>query len=218
MVVEKKSVDIPISANQSIQGDLVLPPQPKSLIIFSHGSGSSRHSPRNQYVASVLNQRQHGTLLLDLLTPSEDLHYEKRFDIKLLANRLQLAIEYCKNLPETASLKVGLFGASTGAASALIAACSAPITAVVSRGGRVDLAGDMALQTITCPVLMLVGSLDVHVLRMNRECLDFMSSKHEAGLSHELKVINGATHLFEEPGTLEEVASDAAAFFDKHCK
>ena len=184
------------------------------LVLFVHGSGSSRHSPRNNYVAQALRNNGIGTLLMDLLTLEEDKDYQTRFDIPLLTKRLQAATRWVKAEALTKSLPVGYFGASTGAAAALQAAAAygEAISAVVSRGGRPDLAGRDSLGRVSCPTLLLVGGWDEVVIALNREAYDLMHCEKE------LSIIPHATHLFEEPGTLEEVARQAAAWFVQHLK
>jgi pimeloyl-ACP methyl ester carboxylesterase len=195
-----------------LSGDLIIPRQAGAIVIFSHGSGSSRHSPRNQFVARALNDRGIATLLVDLLTEREDQDYARRFDIKLLTNRLIAVTRYVKSMKESRALPIGYFGASTGAASALRAAAqlaeSIP-TVVVSRGGRPDLAED-ALDRVTSPTLLLVGALDKDVLELNQYAYSKLQCEKE------LKVIPGAGHLFEEPGKLKEVAFLAAEWFHAH--
>ncbi|GAB2536894.1 dienelactone hydrolase family protein [Simplicispira piscis] len=195
-----------------IEGLLALPTAPIGLVLFAHGSGSSRHSPRNNYVAGVLHARGVGSLLLDLLTPEEDQDYRTRFDIPLLMQRLRAATCWLGRQPLTQSLPLGYFGASTGAAAALMAAAAEgqAIRAVVSRGGRPDLAGPEALARVGCPTLLLVGSRDEEVLELNRQAAAHMRCPHR------LSVVPGATHLFEEPGTLEEVARQAADWFAQY--
>ncbi|PVY56011.1 MULTISPECIES: dienelactone hydrolase family protein [unclassified Simplicispira] len=195
-----------------IEGLLALPTAPIGLVLFAHGSGSSRHSPRNNYVAGVLHARGVGSLLLDLLTPEEDQDYRTRFDIPLLTQRLRAATRWLGRQPLTQSLPLGYFGASTGAAAALMAAAAEgqAIRAVVSRGGRPDLAGPEALARVDCPTLLLVGSRDEEVLELNRQAASHMRCPHR------LSVVPGATHLFEEPGTLETVARQAADWFEKY--
>jgi alpha-beta hydrolase superfamily lysophospholipase len=196
-----------------IEGLLELPANAKGLVLFAHGSGSSRHSPRNNYVAKVLHAQGTGTLLLDLLTLGEDLDYQTRFDIPLLTHRLLVATAYVmQHTPASRHLAVGYFGASTGAAAALQAAAAlgAEVQAVVSRGGRPDLAGAHDLARVQAPTLLLVGGADTEVLQLNREAYARLQCEKE------LSVIPGATHLFEEPGTLEEVARQAAAWFARH--
>lgn len=206
-----------VDANGAIlEGDLVLPQGPRGIVLFAHGSGSSRHSPRNQFVAERLRVDRMGTLLLDLLTAQEekidDQTREHRFDIPLLAERLGGAMQWLAEDSQTQKLPIGLFGASTGAAAALLAAARAParVKAVVSRGGRPDLAGD-ALQTVICPALLIVGSHDEFVIDLNRK------AQRQLNMSQsELVIVPGAGHLFEEPGTLEEVARLAANWFSRH--
>lgn len=196
-----------------IEGSLTLPSAAVGLVLFAHGSGSSRHSPRNQYVARVLNGRGLGTLLMDLLTPAEDENYATRFDIRLLAGRLTLATNWLGGQPACKGLPVGYFGASTGAAAALIAAAGLGnnIRAVVSRGGRPDLAGD-ALGQVRSPVLLIVGGHDYGVIELNQEAFTRL------GGHKELAIVAGATHLFEEAGTLEQVAALAADWLEQHLK
>jgi putative phosphoribosyl transferase len=187
------------------------------VVAFAHGSGSSRHSRRNQQVADTLREAGFITLLLDLLTPEEaeidDRTREHRFDIGLLAERVVAAIDWLEHDPRTRGHAIGLFGASTGAAAALVAATRRPeeVDAVVSRGGRPDLAGD-ALGDVACPTLLLVGGDDEPVIRMNEEALARLR------VPAELVVVPGATHLFEEPGTLEEVAALARGHFVVHLR
>jgi len=196
-----------------IEGLLELPADARGLVLFAHGSGSSRHSPRNNYVAKVLHARGTGTLLLDLLTLTEDLDYQTRFDIGLLTHRLLIATRFVRlHTPASRHLPIGYFGASTGAAAALQAAAALgeEVQAVVSRGGRPDLAGAHELAKVHAPTLLLVGGADTEVLQLNREAYARLHCEKE------LSVIPGATHLFEEPGTLEEVARQAAVWFDRH--
>jgi len=196
-----------------IEGLLELPADARGLVLFAHGSGSSRHSPRNNYVAKVLHARGTGTLLLDLLTLTEDLDYQTRFDIGLLTHRLLIATRFVRlHTPASRHLPIGYFGASTGAAAALQAAAALgeEVQAVVSRGGRPDLAGAHDLAKVRAPTLLLVGGADTEVLQLNREAYARLHCEKE------LAVIAGATHLFEEPGTLEEVARQAAVWFDRH--
>jgi len=184
-------------------------------VLFAHGSGSSRHSPRNQYVAAVLEQQGFATLLMDLLTEEEERVDSRtahlRFDIDLLATRLVAIIDWLRGRPQTAALPIGLFGASTGGGAALAAAAARPeaIVAVVSRGGRPDLAGP-ALPRVTSPTLLIVGGFDTPVIQMNRAAM-----AHMPGVVR-LEIVPGATHLFEEPGTLEQVAMLAARWFTQH--
>lgn len=198
-----------------LSGELHLPAQATGIVLFAHGSGSSRHSPRNQYVAQVIRAAGVGTLLFDLLTPDEeaiDLRTRHlRFDIGLLAQRLVGATTWVQRHTEAQDLSIGYFGASTGAAAALVAAAElgADVQAVVSRGGRPDLAGN-ALAHVLAPTLLLVGGCDETVLQLNEEAFEKLQCQKE------LIIIPGATHLFEEPGTLEEVAQSAAHWFQHY--
>ena len=193
-----------------LEGELDVPAGACGLVVFAHGSGSSRHSPRNRFVARELNLRGLATLLIDLLTEREDADRSARFDIAMLAERLGAAVSWAIDEPSLRHLPLGLFGASTGAAAALIAAARRPeaIAAVVSRGGRPDLAGE-ALARVSAPTLLIVGSADVEVLNLNKAALAKMPG------SAELVVVPRATHLFEEPGTLEQVAMLAADWFER---
>jgi putative phosphoribosyl transferase len=208
------TVTIP-SKSVTINGDLVIPAEAAGVVIFAHGSGSSRFSGRNRYVARVLNDAGMATLLLDLLTSDEeqvDLRTRKlRFDIGLLAERLVAASEWAEQFDETRDLATGYFGASTGAAAALVAAARRPrqTFAVVSRGGRPDLAGS-ELRHVSSPTLLIVGGRDEVVLDLNRAAMRELTGETE------LTVVPGATHLFEEPGALEEVARLASSWFLKH--
>ena len=195
-----------------IEGILELPAKPSGLVLFAHGSGSSRHSPRNNFVAKVLRETGLGTLLMDLLTPVEDMDYQVRFDIGLLTRRLLLATQWVQQNPETVRLPIGYFGASTGAAAALRAAAALGdrVQAVVSRGGRPDLAGQQELVKVRAPTLLLVGGLDADVLELNQAAYALLSC------TKKLSIVPGATHLFEESGTLAQVASQAAAWFGHH--
>ncbi|MHA7599073.1 dienelactone hydrolase family protein [Alicycliphilus sp. T452] len=208
---QEQVVRIPVD-QAHVEGLLVLPAAPIGMVLFAHGSGSSRHSPRNNHVARVLHARGVGTLLLDLLTPEEDRDYRARFDIALLTQRLRAAARWLGRQPLTRSLPMGYFGASTGAAAALMAAAAqgSDIRAVVSRGGRPDLAGPEALARVACPTLLLVGGRDEEVLELNRQAASLMRCPHR------LSVVAGATHLFEEPGTLEAAARQAADWFEKY--
>jgi putative phosphoribosyl transferase len=198
-----------------LEGDLVLPENAQGIVVFAHGSGSSRHSPRNRQVAAALNEARIGTLLVDLLTEREEevdqLTGHLRFDIELLARRLVGIIDWLQENPETASLPIGLFGASTGAAAALVAAAVRPtvVAAVVSRGGRPDLALG-ALPLVRAPALLIVGEADSPVIELNRQALDALQTEKR------LEIVPGATHLFEEPGALDEVARLAADWFARH--
>jgi len=202
----------------TLEGTLVLPKCADGLVLFAHGSGSSRHSPRNRYVAQVLHEQGIATLLFDLLTREEESRDqytgEFRFDIPFLAKRLIGATKWTVSSPDTRDLKIGYFGASTGAGAALMAAAELPdiVFAVVSRGGRPDLAKD-ALRTVRAPTLLIVGGDDEPVIGMNRE-----ASAKLCCPDKKLVIIPGATHLFEEPGTLEEVARVAAEWFSRRFK
>jgi putative phosphoribosyl transferase len=195
-----------------LEGNLTMPDRAQGIVLFAHGSGSSRHSPRNRYVAQVLSHAGLSTLLIDLLTADEEAaeRWTKhlRFDIGLLAGRLIGATDWLKQNSETNPLRIGYFGASTGAAAALVAAAERPedIGAIVSRGGRPDLAGS-ALERVQAPTLLIVGGQDLPVIDMNQEALD------QLRVPKQLTIVPGATHLFEEPGTLEEVARLASQWF-----
>lgn len=194
-----------------IEGMLDIPDHATGLVLFAHGSGSSRHSPRNNYVAGVLREAGIGTLLMDLLTVEEDSDYQTRFDISLLTQRLTVATQWLQKQADLKSLPIGYFGASTGAAAALQAAVKMgrAVAAVVSRGGRPDLAGEAALQQVASPTLFLVGGFDGEVVGLNQAAYDVMNcEKH-------FSIVPGATHLFEEPGALEAVAKQAAAWFTR---
>lgn len=195
-----------------LSGELVLPAVAKGIVLFAHGSGSSRFSPRNTYVAEVLQDHGVGTLLFDLLTQEEDRDYASRFDIELLTRRLLAASAWLQAEPKVQSLPLGYFGASTGAAAALQAAAKLgnKITAVVSRGGRPDLASEQALSQVTAPTLLLVGGADYGVIELNEQTYSLLNCEKQ------LILIPGATHLFEEPGTLELVAQSAADWFVQH--
>jgi putative phosphoribosyl transferase len=207
-------VQIPSGA-ALLEGELTIPPKSPGLVLFAHGSGSSRHSPRNQFVARLIREAGLGTLLFDLLTPDEEaedvMTARLRFDIGLLAKRLVDATRWISGRPETARLGVGYFGASTGAAAALAAAAEIgpAIDAVVSRGGRPDLAGD-ALARVLAPTLLIVGSRDELVLRFNEQALARLRCEKK------LVVVPGASHLFEEAGTLDQVAQLAADWSRQH--
>ena len=197
-----------------LDGDLVVPAGAKAVVVFAHGSGSSRFSSRNRLVAGVLHEKALATLLMDLLTADEEKLDSRtaqlRFDIALLAERLVQATEWLRNDSETRALQVGYFGASTGAGAALVAAAELPkIAAVVSRGGRPDLAGK-ALQNVKAPTLLIVGSRDEQVLELNQAALAQLRCEKK------LEIIPGATHLFEEAGALDEVARLASAWFEDH--
>jgi len=203
-----------VTAGAMIDGDLALPPDAAGVVLFAHGSGSSRHSPRNRYVAQELQRAQLATLLIDLLTPEEDREYERRFDIALLTRRLAGAARWLSEQPRTAALPLGLFGASTGAAAALQLAAATPdaVAAVVSRGGRPDLAGEQALRRVRAPTLLIVGGLDDVVIDLNRAARAQMLCRSQ------LEIVPGATHLFEEPGKLEQVAVLAADWLGSHLR
>ncbi len=202
------------AAGVTLDGIMAIPDQPKGLVIFVHGSGSSRNSPRNQYVASILNEGKLATLLFDLLTPQEeqvDMRTRHiRFDIPLLSERVEGASDWALQQPYLKGLPIGYFGASTGAAAALIAAADMPDStqAVVSRGGRPDLA-DNALRQVQAPVLLIVGGLDTPVIDLNEHALAQMQQQPEKRLT----IVPGATHLFEEPGTLEQASLLARDWF-----
>ena len=204
-----KEVSIPVG-KVTVQGELIIPLKAKAIIIFSHGSGSSRFSKRNQMVAKYLNEKNFGTLLFDLLTEEEDQHYQNRFNIDLLTKRLAGATEWLEEFPAAKDCRIGYFGASTGAASALKAAAVLPqIKAVVSRGGRPDLVMD-DLHNVEAPTLLIVGSLDYDVLQLNKEAYT------QLGCEKKLEVVEGATHLFEEPGKMENVSELAGNWFQKY--
>lgn len=210
--LEPQTVVIPVEG-ASLAGDLVLPAGAHGLVVFAHGSGSSRTSPRNRSVASVLHRGGFGTLLFDLLTPNEEnidaVTGELRFDIDFLSRRLVDAIDWTGTLQNVGPL--GLFGASTGAAAALMAAVerSKRVSAVVSRGGRPDLASDV-LPQVSAPTLLIVGGDDTEVIALNRTALGLLNCEKE------MVLVEHATHLFEEPGTLDEVARLALDWFDRH--
>jgi putative phosphoribosyl transferase len=211
--VPETEVSVPV-AGATLQGDLVLPEGAPGIVVFAHGSGSSRHSPRNRQVAAKLNQVGLGTLLADLLTPAEErldiVTAEHRFDIDLLGRRLVGVVDWLHGAGDY-SLPIGLFGASTGAAAALVAAAERPgaVAAVVSRGGRPDLAGP-ALPRVQAPTLLIVGGADPVVLDLNKQAFELLHAEKD------LVVIPGATHLFEERGALEEVARLAAEWFTRY--
>jgi dienelactone hydrolase len=205
------TVHIP-AGKVELDGELILPASAKGVVLFAHGSGSSRFSPRNTYVAEVLQLRGIGTLLFDLLTREEDQNYTTRFDITLLTQRLLAATAWLQAEPNTKSLSLGYFGASTGAAAALQAAAQMgdKISAVVSRGGRPDLAGEAALRNVTAPTLLIVGGADYGVIELNQQADALMNCKKK------ITLVPGATHLFEESGTLQQAASKAADWFEQH--
>ena len=204
-------VSIPVDGVE-LEGALGIPPGATGLVLFAHGSGSSRFSPRNNYVAGELRAAGLGTLLIDLLTRVEDQDYERRFDIALLTKRVVTVARWLGQQRDTTALKLGLFGASTGAAAALQVAAELPdmVRAVVSRGGRPDLAGKTALPRVRCPVLLIVGGRDDVVIELNQQAHALLDCPKD------LTIVPGATHLFEEPGTLEKVAQLAADWFRLH--
>ena len=205
------TVKIP-AGSVELDGELVLPPSASGVVLFAHGSGSSRFSPRNTFVAEVLQQQGIGTLLFDLLTRTEDQDYTMRFDIDLLTRRLLATTAWFQAEPKTKTLHIGYFGASTGAAAALQAAAEmeSAIAAVVSRGGRPDLAGEIALSQVTAPTLLIVGGEDYGVIELNKQAYALMKCEKK------LTLVPGATHLFEEPGTLEQAAQYATNWFLKY--
>jgi putative phosphoribosyl transferase len=211
-MISQHDVEIPVGTHR-LEGVLAIPEDPLSLVIFAHGSGSSRFSPRNLYVARTLNEYRIGTLLFDLLTPEEeeadDRNAKYRFNIALMAHRLVLATRWVKRQPHCANLKIGYFGSSTGAAAAIVAAVEMPesVYAVVSRGGRTDLAGLGPLHELRAPTMLIAGGEDHDIVRINRR-----SSREMRG-PHQVHIVTGATHLFEERNTLEEVANHAAEWF-----
>lgn len=210
-MIQETAVRIPVG-NVEVEGNLTFSSQDKGIVLFAHGSGSSRFSPRNQFVAKEFNKANIGTLLFDLLTPEEEeediVTAEYRFNIPLLAERLIEATQWLRNDQTTKNFKLGYFGASTGAAAALIAAAKLPndISAVVSRGGRPDLA-EGYLEQVAAPTLLLVGSLDTVVIELNRQAISQMKNENK------LVLISNATHLFGEPGKLEEVAALSKDWF-----
>lgn len=210
--LQSSTISIPVG-REPIYGDLTLPANAKGMVIFAHGSGSSRHSPRNKYVAEMLNRTGFGTLLIDLLTIAEERvdirTAEYRFNIDLLADRLIVATDWATLDSRLIGLNTGYFGASTGAAAALIAATKRPseITAIVSRGGRPDLAGD-SLSKVGAPTLFIVGEFDRDVSKLNQQAASKMR------VPAEISIVAGATHLFEEEGALEQVASLASEWFE----
>ena len=210
---DHRTVVIPFSHHGNLEGDLELPANLRGVVLFAHGSGSSRHSPRNRYVASILRRSGLGTLLVDLLTAEEErdgqVSARLRFDIELLAARLARVTDWFLSRPGSVGLPIGYFGASTGAAAALVAAArqGQRVSAIVSRGGRPDLAGP-ALMRVRAATLLLVGGADTEVLALNRNAYQKLPAEKR------LDIIPGATHLFEEPGALEQVASLATGWFE----
>ena len=196
---------------KTIEGSLIIPSGAGGIVVFAHGSGSSRHSVRNNYVAAVIRKNNLATFLLDLLTPEEDADYSKRFDIDLLAHRLFIAKKWLQEQPDTKNLRIGYFGASTGAAAAIQSAAGNAdiVKAIVSRGGRPDLAMPY-LEKITAPTLLIVGGNDEIVIELNIEAYNNLQCERK------LEIVEGATHLFEEPGTLEQVAILAEKWFEKY--
>lgn len=206
---------VPVTVQpDGLEGLLGVPVAAKGIVIFAHGSGSGRLSPRNNHVARGLREAGLGTLLIDLLTPAEEQDRANVFDIPLLASRLAGATEWVRLLPGLAALPIGYFGASTGAGAALLAASHADgrIAAIVSRGGRPDLAGAAALERVRAPTLLIVGSLDVPVIALNRTALQHLHAKSE------LVIVPGASHLFEEAHTLDQVIDLATRWFVRHFK
>jgi len=210
----EQDVRVP-AAGVTLDGDLSIPDGARGIVLFAHGSGSSRLSPRNRRVAHLLNEGGFATLLVDLLTPDEEIADARsahlRFDIRLLADRLVEITDWLGGRADTRALRLGYFGASTGAAAALVAAAMRPqvVGAVVSRGGRPDLA-DGALRLVRAPTLLIVGGEDVGVIQLNRRALAELRGEAE------LVIVPGATHLFEEPGALDQVAQLARAWFQRH--
>jgi dienelactone hydrolase len=203
---------VPVGKAITLEGNLHVPANPQGVILFAHGSGSSRHSPRNQFVAHVIYDAGLATLLIDLLTLQEEAEDRYtghlRFNIGLLSERVVAATDWLTGHSETRPLKIGYFGASTGAAAALVAAAERPgvVGAVVSRGGRPDLAGS-ALTRVLAPTLLIVGSRDTEVLTLNRQAASLLKCEKR------IEIVEGATHLFEEPGALEQVAQMASQWF-----
>ena len=213
MPAETQREPVPVTVQpEGLKALLGVPDTARGLVIFAHGSGSGRLSPRNNHVAQGLRDAGLATLLLDLLTPEEETNRANVFDIPLLASRLAGAAEWARQQPQLAALPLGYFGASTGGGAALLAASKpdARIAAVVSRGGRPDLAGADALARVTAPTLLVVGSRDEPVSELNRNAMGHMRCQVE------LVIVPGATHLFEEPGTLDEVIGHAARWFLRH--
>ncbi len=212
--IEERLVRVP-AGSVTLEGNLTLPEQSRGIVLFAHGSGSSRHSPRNRYVALLLNEAKLATLLIDLLTLHEEVvdarTAQLRFDIDLLAERLVDATDWLTQFPDTKDLRIGYFGASTGAAAALAAAALRPdpVGAIVSRGGRPDLAG-AALIRVRAPTLLIIGENDEQVIQLNRAALAQLRCEKQ------LVIVPGATHLFEEPGALDVVARLAHDWIERH--
>jgi dienelactone hydrolase len=212
--IDERLVAVPVGS-LTLQGNLNLPEQARGVVLFAHGSGSSRHSPRNRRVAAMLNDANLATLLIDLLTPEEEAIDSRtahlRFDIGLLAERLVAVTDWLAHYPDTRHCRIGYFGASTGAAAALVAAAERPqlVGAIVSRGGRPDLAG-AALPRVQAPTLLIVGGNDFGVIELSQAALAQLRCEKQ------LVIVAGATHLFEEPGTLDEVARLAREWFEHH--
>ncbi len=208
---QAQTLRVPVDGT-TLNADLAIPVEAHGIVLFAHGSGSSRHSPRNQFVARVLQQSDFGTLLMDLLTEKEEAvdnqTREMRFDIKLLARRLTATVDWLATQPSFQKLPIGVFGASTGAAAALVTAADRPhlVKSVVSRGGRPDLAGD-ALPRVQAPTLMIVGGYDDAVQELNEQARSKMKSEAK------IRIVPRANHLFEEPGALSQVADFAAGWF-----
>lgn len=216
MTLSPTYINLPVripSGHVTLEGSLMIPDEAVSLVLFVHGSGSTRFSPRNRYVAEVLQRANIATLLFDLLTEEEDETYQTRFNIDLLTERLIDATKWVQGETRTQDLRLGYFGASTGAAAALKAApkFGDAIGAIVSRGGRPDLAGD-ALPRVKTPTLLIVGGNDTAVIALNQQAFDLLENAREK----ELAIVEGATHLFEEPDTLEKAAALAKDWFKKH--
>ncbi|MFW5748293.1 MAG: dienelactone hydrolase family protein [Chloroflexota bacterium] len=213
--IQEQIVDIMVDTNIMLEGALNMPSDARGLVLFAHGSGSSRHSPRNQFVASHLNEAGLATLLFDLLTDEEGEVDQQarslRFDIGLLAERVMGAVDWAVRQGQTRALNFGLFGSSTGAAAAIVAAANRPslVSAVVSRGGRADMA-ENALSAVQAPTLLIVGGRDETVIDLNEQALAKINAKKS------LEIVPGASHLFEEPGKLEQVADLARGWFAEH--
>lgn len=208
-LINLETLHLPLNDVQ-LKGDISIPQNAHSLVIFAHGSGSSRLSPRNQMVASYLNEHGIATFLFDLLTQAEDRNYENRFNIALLSQRLKEATQWIEQQKDYSPFRIGYFGASTGAAAALIAASELPqIAAVVSRGGRPDLAM-IEIPLVKAPTLFIVGQLDTQVLTLNERAFQLLNC------SKKLEIVAGATHLFEEKGAMEKVCVLAANWFEMH--